>query len=391
MPMNRALPNWKRLRFCCSPALLALPMALSVAAAQVRADRSAAGEAASILPGSFAGWQRSGALQQSDQPQAADAVNAEVLKEYGFQQFLASNYAFGGNTLAIRLLRFSDASGAYGAFTFYRSPHSVAEPIGRGAAWDGSHVLFWTGATLAEATFGHITPMSPAELRELAADLPQPPGNANLAPLLPTYLPGGGLVSEETRYALGPDSYARAGGVLPPGLVEFSRSSAEAVTASYSDKDGQGQLTLLEYPTPQLAAARLRDIDAFLKAGNTPQAAWPQSLADSLPGSLKSRRSGPIVVLLTGTFSPSAAQNLINKVAYSAEVTWNRPDGYVGEGAKVAELLLGVFGLFAILGGTAVLLGVFFGGGRALIRRMRGKPASALDEETEFIRLNIGG
>ncbi len=44
-------------------------------------------------------------------------------------------------------------------------------------------------------------------------------------------------------------------------------SSAEAVTANYSSRDGDGQVTLLIYPTPQMAAARLRDIDAFLKAG----------------------------------------------------------------------------------------------------------------------------
>ena len=41
-------------------------------------------------------------------------------------------------------------------------------------------------------------------------------------------------------------------------LVGFA-SSAEAVTALYSDRDGDGQVTLLIYPPPQLAAARLRE------------------------------------------------------------------------------------------------------------------------------------
>ena len=41
-----------------------------------------------------------------------------------------------------------------------------------------------------------------------------------------------------------------------------------------------------------------------------------------------------------------------------------------------------------VLGGTAVLIGVSFGGGRALLRKLQGKPASTL-QESEFIRLDL--
>jgi len=41
-----------------------------------------------------------------------------------------------------------------------------------------------------------------------------------------------------------------------------------------------------------------------------------------------------------------------------------------------------------ILGGASILLGLFLGGGRAIYRVMRGKPASSLHDE-EFIALNI--
>ena len=139
--------------------------------------------------------------------------------------------------------------------------------------------------------------MTAAELRELAKDLPQPPGSANVAPPLPGYLPRQDLDTGLTHYSLGPEAYARTGGVLPVALVDFP-SSAEAVTANYSGRDGEGQVTLLIYPTPQLAAARLRDIDAFLKATNN-RSTWPQALAESRSDSLLTRRSGPIVAVLT--------------------------------------------------------------------------------------------
>ncbi len=372
------------------PVLRALPASvflLSALALPALAQPSSPAAAPSLLPTDFAGWSQSAPAQESSAPETADAANAAVLKEYGFQQFASAHYANGDNKLNVRAIRFQDASGAYGAFTFYRRPGSIAEQIGRTAAWDGSHVLFWNGATLVDATLDHVTPMTASELRELAKDLPQPPGSANVAPPLPGYLPRQGLELGLTHYSLGPEAYARTGGVLPVSLVGFA-SSAEAVTALYSDRDGDGQVTLLIYPTPQLAAARLRDIDAFLKAGNT-QATWPQPLAESRPGSVLTRRSGPVIAVVSGSLPEAVAHKLLNQVNYQADIVWNNPQGYISDGSKVARLILGIFALTGILGGAAILLGLFLGGGRALYRVLRGKPASAFQEETEFISLHL--
>jgi hypothetical protein len=373
--------------FLCT--LPASALLLSVLALPALAQPSTKAPAAppALLPTDFAGWSLSEPPQESTATESADAANAAVLKEYGFQQFVSAHYANGDNKLNVRAIRFQDASGAYGAFTFYRRPGSIAEQIGRTAAWDGSHVLFWNGATLVDATLDHVTPMTASELRELAKDLPQPPGSANVAPPLPGYLPRQGLELGLTHYSLGPEAYARTGGVLPASLVDFA-SSAEAVTALYSDRDGDGQVTLLIYPTPQLAAARLRDIDAFLKAGNT-QATWPQPLAESRPGSIFTRRSGPIIAVVSGSLPAATAHKLLNQINYQADIIWNNPQGYISDGSKVARLILGIFALTGILGGAAILLGLFLGGGRALYRVLRGKPASAFQEETEFISLHL--
>jgi hypothetical protein len=371
------------------PVLRALPASALLLSALALAQPSAKAPAAAppLLPTDFAGWSQSAPAQESTTPESADAANAAVLKEYGFQQFASARYTNGDNKLNLRAIRFQDASGAYGAFTFYRRPGSIAEQIGRSAAWDGTHALFWNGATLVDATLDHVTPMTASELRELAKDLPQPPGSANVAPPLPGYLPRQGLELGLTHYSLGPEAYARTGGVLPVSLVDFA-ASAEAVTALYSDRDGDGQLTLLIYPTPQLAAARLRDIDAFLKAGNT-QATWPQPLAESRPSSILTRRSGPIIAVSSGSFPAATAHKLLNQINYQADVVWNNPQGYISDGSKVARLILGIFALTGILGGAAILLGLFLGGGRALYRILRGKPASAFQEETEFISLHL--
>jgi len=342
-------------------------------------------KASEALPQEFAGWQRSATAQTSTDPAAADSQNVPVLKEYGFNQLATADYTNGDNKLRIRELRFDDATGAYGAFTYYRWPGSAPAEIGREAASNGTHVLFWTGATLVEAVFDHLTVMSAAALRELSDDIPVPAGAKKIPPPLPGYLPTQERETTFTRYAIGPEAYTHSGGVLPPALVDFNRG-AEVLTGTFSEHNGEGQLTLIEYPTPQIAMDRERAISAFLKAGEQPT--WPQPLKDSNTQALMTRRSGPIVAVTSGAFDDTDAQKLIDRIHYEATVTWNRPQGYVSEPNRAARLLVGAVTLFFILGGIAILLGIFFGGGRILVRRLQGKPASSV-HEAEFIKLDL--
>jgi hypothetical protein len=310
-----------------------------------------------------------------------------VLKEDGFSQFSAATYTRADSTLKVRVIGFQDATGAYAAYTFYRRPGMLKEDVGAGAAWDGSRLLFWQGALVVDATFDRVTAMSAAELRELAGNLPKVAGSAGVAPTLPRYLPSDSLQPLTTRYALGPAGYARSGGVLPAALIDFDRG-AEVLTAQYSGRDGDGALTLINYPTPQLAAERQRAIDAFLRAGNSPAAAWPAPLAESSVTALLSRRSGPLLAVTSGAFPANDARRLIGQVNYTADVTWNNPKGYISEVSKTARLLLGIAMLTGLLCGTAVIVGLFLGGGRAAYRLIRGKPVSTL-QESEFISLHL--
>jgi hypothetical protein len=340
-----------------------------------------------LLPADFAGWHLGAPAASSTAPEAADAANADLLKEDGFAQFASAGYVRNGDKLSVRAIRFDDASGAYAAYTYYRRPGLPKQEVGYGGVFDGTRVLFWQGAIVVDATFDHLTGMSAAELRELAGSLPRAAGGAGVPPPLPGYLPQTALDAQSTRYALGPIGYVRGGGVLPPSLVDFGRS-AEVLTAQYSGRDGQGTLTLIDYPTPQLAADRARAVAAFLAAGDSPGAQWPSQLAGSLPAALQSRRSGPLLAVSSGSFSADAARKLLSEVNYSADVTWDHPQGAVSEVSKTARLLIGIVTLTAILGGAALLMGIFFGGGRALYRRLRGKPASTL-ADAEFISLHL--
>ncbi|HVZ16033.1 MAG TPA: DUF6599 family protein, partial [Terriglobales bacterium] len=124
-----------------------------------------------VLPKIFAGWQ----LQKSEvhaNPAQADPVNADLLKEDGFQSVQTAAYTKPDRKLSVKAARFIDASGAYSAFLFYRTPQMATEDIAEQAASSNERILLRQGNLLVDANFDRITPMTAGELRELARDLP---------------------------------------------------------------------------------------------------------------------------------------------------------------------------------------------------------------------------
>src|SRR5712692_2612798 len=107
-----------------------LILALGLAMFAVVPAFAAGSQAGPILPKQFAGWQVSGSVRPSKDPAAADPVNAALLREYGFSDFESATYARDdGRKLTLKAGRFGDASGAYGAFTYYKMPQMLTEKI----------------------------------------------------------------------------------------------------------------------------------------------------------------------------------------------------------------------------------------------------------------------
>jgi hypothetical protein len=342
-----------------------------------------------LLPKTLAGWVALAPPVKLADASQADPANAAALKEYDFTGAAVATYKRDGETLKLRALRFHDASGAYGAYTFYRRSGWPSEEIGTGATSDHNRVLFWVGNTVVDANFSQVGAMSAAELRELAGRLPVPEGGAALAPPILANLPKANLAGQTTHYALGPAGYAGAGGVLPATLVGFDRG-AEAVTANYTLRSGPATLTIIDYPTPQMAAAQESRIRSYIDAGKQAKqapVAWPKPLQDSDLASLEVRRSGPLVALVSGDAIPEESHRLLATVHYEPNLM-SIPQPTESEIAKTGRLLTGIAGLVLIGAVAAILLGIFLGGFRALYRVARGKPASSV-YDTEFISLHL--
>ncbi len=325
-------------------------------------------------------------VTKSTDPSAADATNAPVLREYGFERLESATYIRNdGRKLAVKAAVFNDASGAYGAFTYYKTPIMLNEKIGGQASSLNNRVLFYQGNVLVDAVFDKLSVMSAAELRELASVIPGPAGNARNLPTLPTYLPKESYQKNSAKYILGPVTLDRVGSPLSSAMVDF-KSGAEVVIGKYQAKAGDSTLMLIEYPTPQIAAEKLRQIDASHQA-TTQQSAGSPSLIDVAP--FFDKRTGPIIVIASGPLAMSEANSLMGAVSYEADVTWNE-NTYVTKKDNLANLLFNVIVLCGIVVGVSLVAGLAFGGFRILMKRLFPERVFDRPDDMEIISLHLG-
>ena len=349
----------KRCSYC-----LIIVFALSCAAYAADTD---------FLPKSFAGWTLTGTPQVTHEATKVDSAYPAVLQEYGFTEAETATYTRpDGRKLTIKAALFKDATGAYGAFTFYRQPAMKSEQIGTKAASANERTLFFRSNVLVDASFDRVTGMSAAELRELAASLPVATGTSDHLPNLPQYLPKQNAVENSARYIIGSQALAALGTPLTAEQVDF-QFDPEILEQQYSLPDGPVTLMLVQYPTPQIAGERLRALEAVAKAN---------------PAALAFRRTGPLVVVASGTVDNSDARALLSSVNYEADVTWNEATS-VAKRDNIGNLIVGIFGLIGILLLIMLIFGVFFGGFRLLMRRLFPNRGFARPENVEIIQLHL--
>ena len=260
----------------------------------------------------------------------------------------------------VTVYQFDDATGAYAAYSYLRR--------------NGGDRVTLSGVSVVVSNLKLYPDAAAALLKTVQVGLPKVGGTKGLAPLLPTYLPTKGLERDTVKYAVGPVGYQAIGAVVPPGIIGFDKA-AEVATAKY---DGEGTLTLLLYPTPQIAGDHERQIEAAIKQEGPPA------------GTVLMRREGPLVSMTSGAWKLADAKQMVESIHLRNELTWNKPMPleFHSEVRKTVSLLTSIL-IFCGLGAlAAVVIALFLGGARAAIRVMQGKPAAT---EPEFLRIDLSG
>jgi hypothetical protein len=324
------------------------------------------------LPPAFSGWRiDSQSVKTSTDPAMADATDAPVLKEYGFADTEAATYARNGRKMQIKAARFNDATGAFGAFTYYVQPQMQVEKIGDSGASSNTRILFFKGNILVDVSVEHLSAMSGADLRSLANALPRLKSENGKLPSIPANLPSQSLLRNSSRYIIGPEALARLGVPIPAQVIDFSKS-AEVAIGKYRTSQGEASVILVGYPTPQIARERLDAMQSAALSG----------------GPFYFKRTGPYVVAVNGNIPADEAQSLLASVNYDADVMQLQPTkpkpvedraGFV-----VALIMLCVISILA-----ALVFGFAFGGVRILANRMFPNRVFSRPESVEIIRLNL--
>lgn len=326
-----------------------------------------------MLPDAFAGWERSGAAQTGRDPKVIDPAHPAVLNEYGFRDFEQATYTKEDRKLTVKAARFPDASSAYGAFTFYRDPRMQNERIGTMAASANERVMFFRDNLLVEATFDRVTAMSAADLRELAAALPALSGPETSLPSLPQYLPRDKVIANSAKFILGPIAYSALGLPVSAQVIDFSRNP-EVLSAKISTDAGSSDMLLMNYPTPQIAIERMKSVEAANP--NQPNVTYA------------SKRSGPLVAVITGPISDKDARLVLARVHYEADVTWNENTG-LSKRDNIGSIVVAAVTLAIIIFLISIGAGAVFGFGRVFLNRLFPGRFAPRNEETEFTRLNL--
>jgi len=348
-------------------ALLALVFATAAVFSQAKASTA-------ILPAAFAGWEQSGKPQLGNDPRKIDGTSANVLKEDRFTGFEVATYKHDDRVLTAKAVQFEDAAGAYAAFTFYRQPLMRGEDIGTLAASLNDRVLFFSGNILVDVQFDHVTGMSGAQLRELAADLPKAKGPAAFLPTLSGHLPSKQVVSETERYLTGPAAYSALNINISPELIDFSKSPELVWARVDGEAPGSAEILLAAYPTPHIAIDKLP--------------AFAQLAPPSSGGTSAAKRTGPIIALVRGNISRSDAERILANVNYDANVAWTENTG-MAKRDNIGNVVVAALTLAAVLFLMSLGAGAVFGFGRFYFPRFRARKAGETRDDGEMIRLDL--
>jgi len=333
----------------------------------------------SILPDSFGGWTGS-APQRFGQYNAAALVGDEapLLLEYGYVGAERRRFTKGQQVLNMDAVRMKDSTGSYGLFTYYRGEDWDTRNTGKEhIGVRGGELLLRKDEVLVRASLagGPDGPrLKEADLRELIAQLETDGGGP--LPNLPLYLPESGLLPKSRKYILGPLAYSRLARNLPPELVDFEMG-AEANLARYQlPRKPPMTLLLLSYPTSQLAAAKIKALQ------QTP------ALSENGPLTLFARRIGPLLSFVSGASSKTEADLLLERITYTADVTWNQPVEKNNE-PTLGELIMNIVKLIGALFAFAFISGIAFGLIRVAVKKRYPNLVFDRPEDMEIIRLNI--
>ena len=353
---------------------------------------AASASAQTILPKSFADW--TAASAGSFSPAQANSTDARAAKEYDFVSGEHGTYTHApttekgtdkaaqkpgqsgeADTLDVTLYKMTDPSGAYGEYSFLRTPDMPRADLADHSSISSGRALVLEGNTVLDIR-GSNLPKHEAALKALAAAVGK---NAQQGPLpwIENRLPTDDLIPRSDHYILGPVALNRFFPLGEDDWLGFSHG-AEAETAQYQLGGKTVTLLLADFPTPQIAADELARLgQKFNVNGSNPGAGSP----------LFAKRTVTMLGIVMGASSKAEAAPLLGGIESGTQVTWNEPTFQFKEPTIEMMIVGSIIGTGVICGFT-LIAGIAFGGFRLVMKRAL--PNKVFDRSSQIQVLQLG-
>jgi hypothetical protein len=307
-------------------------------------------------------------------PALAPLPPHQILDEYGVAIAEASSFKKGQDYFIAFVFQAKDASGAYGLYSFLRQPDMRRANFTDHSSASRTQALILAGNLVLDIAATDLGKVQP-QIRSIVAAA-GPHAVEGSLPTIPLYLPEKDRVDVSDRYVLGPQTLDQ---LFPAGIgnsVGFNRS-AEAELAHYTLRGHDVALLIVGYPTDQLAAAQLSELQKNFNVNG----AGPSSGAP-----LYANRSARLLAIVSGATSQAEANTLLDQIQMETERSWSEPVPkheppieMMIEGSIVGALTICIFALVA---------GLSFGGVRLVVKRVA--PGKIFDRSADLQVLQLG-
>jgi hypothetical protein len=337
-----------------------------------------------ILPNSFAGWTGTTSaglnppvIYNGDKAGSMTAdQRAAARQEYGFLSGEEGSYSLGKDTLQVNLYRMKDPSGAYGLYSYLRTPEMAH-------AGPNDHSVMSHEEALARLG-NFVLDVHGSDLFKNGGDLDAllsavaPKSQQGPLPTLTEHLPTKGFIDRSDKYILGPVTLNQFFPVSQNDWLGFS-TGAEAEVARYHVDGRELNLLIADFPTPQTAQKKLNELQQnyHVNAADAEQNGSP----------VFGKRSITLLAIVFGARSQAEADKLLDQVQSGAEVTWNEPTFQFKE-PPITTMIVGAIIGTGIICCFALISGIAFGGFRIVVKRFW--PDKVFDRSSTMQVLQLG-
>jgi hypothetical protein len=327
--------------------------------------------AESVLPTSFSGW-----TQTSASPFVPSGLAMSVAMEYGFASGEQAVYKRGADELDVTLYRMNDASGAYGEYSYLRMPDMAHAALTEHSEMSRDRALVLEGNLLVDV-HGRDLRRFETSLKALVAAI-KPHAENGMLPTLMSELPTKERIQQSDHYVLGPTTLNQLFAVGFGEKIGFSQG-AEAEVASYRLDGREASLLIVDYPTPQAASTKLKELEQQYNVND--------SRTNSNTPPLYAKRTLTLLSFVVGAKSQAEADILLNQVQTGEQITWNEPSFALTQ-PNIGTIVVGTIIGTGIICMFALISGLAFGGVRIVVKRVL--PDKVFDRSDQMQILQLG-